>query len=132
MEYIAIKPSELRVGDIITAQWTPSVGNRPSELFPEVVVTKLEPKQVLAGNLHFRNNCNTFYLIERPKQPLPKTIGSVVVVDGVKYVRFREDNNECSEWGYADGDWLSDISSESLADLNYTVVCTSDEKNPYE
>lgn len=132
MNYTAIKPSELRVGDIITAQWTPSVGNRPSELFTEVVVTKVGPKQVLTDNLHFRNDCNTFYLIERPKQPLPKTIGSVVEVDGVKYVRVLKDNKDYYEWVKSEDAYnFCTISTEQLAEYDYTVVSTSVEKNPY-
>ena len=122
MDYKAIKPSELRVGDIITAQWTPPVGNQPSELFTEVVVTKLEPNQVWAGYLGFLTYCNTFYLIERPKKPLPTAIGSVVEVDGVKHVRVTEDNEECSEWSVRVGDYLEEISSERLAELDFTVV----------
>lgn len=123
MEYKAIKPSELRVGDIITAQWTPPEGDGPSELFTEVVVTKLEPNQVWAGYLGFLTYCNIFYLIERPKKPLPTAIGSVVEVDGVKYVRVIEDSVWLYEWAKSVEVYHFDpVSSEWLAERDYTVV----------
>ena len=123
MDYKAIKPSELRVGDIITAKWTPPVGNQPSELFTEVVVTKMEPNQVWAGDLGFLTYCNTFFLIERPKKPLPTAIGSVVEVDGVKYVRVIEDSKWFYEWVKSeDTDQFDPISTEYLSDHDFTVV----------
>jgi len=63
----------------------------------------------------------TFYLAERPKPPLPTVIGSVVVADGVKYVRLREDSEASFEWVWDDGVLIHEVPSENLARMDYTV-----------
>ena len=120
MEYKEVKPSELRVGDIITAQF--NLEGRETRLFTNVTVTSIDSGTVCADMLHFYTDCNTFYLIKRAKQPLPKSIGSVVEVDGVKYIRVLEDNNNCPEWAYDDEGYISVSSSEQMSAIDYTVV----------
>lgn len=121
MEYKAVKPSELRVGDIITAQF--NLEGVETRLYTNVTVTSIDSGVVWADMLHFYTDCNTFYLIERPKQPLPTVIGSVVEVDGVKYVRVLEDSNIYFEWAKSeDTDQFDSIATEHLSELDYTVV----------
>lgn len=123
MEYKSIKPSELLVGDVITAQFTyRTLKDMPSLLFTNEVVTAVSPTVVIADDLRFETELNVFYLIERPKKPLPTKIGDVVEVDGVEYVRVTEDNDVCPEWAYDDEGYIAESSSERLADLDYTVV----------
>lgn len=121
MEYREVKPIELRVGDIITAQF--NLEGRETRLFTNVTVTSIDSGTVWADMLHFYTDCNTFYLIERPKKPLPKSIGSVVEVDGVEYVRVLEDSKIYYEWVKSvEVDHFDKVSSEYLANLDYTVV----------
>ena len=118
----AINPNELRVGDIVHAVCTSQLTVGRTQLYSNVKLISVKEDAVESDGLLFRPEHTNFFLVKRAKQPLPKSIGSVVEVDGVKYVRFREDNDECLEWGYAEGDWLSDISTEQLATLDFTVV----------
>ena len=121
MDYPETKPSELRVGDIISAQF--NLEGRETRLFTNVTVTSIDSSTVWADMLHFYTDCNTFYLIERPKKPLPKSIGSVIEVDGVKYVRVLEDSKIYFEWAKSvDTDHFDSVSSENLSELDYTVV----------
>ena len=121
MDYPETKPSELRVGDIISAQF--NLEGRETRLFTNVTVTSIDSSTVWADMLHFYTDCNTFYLIKPAKKPLPKSIGSVVEVDGVKYVRVTEDSEWYYEWAKSlEGYALESVSSEYLADLDYTVV----------
>lgn len=124
MEYNSIKPSELRVGDVITAQFTyKTLKNMPSLLFTNEVVTAVSPTVVIADDLRFETELNVFYLIERPKKPLPTEIGSVVEVDGVKYVRVIEDSVWLYEWAKSvEVCHFDPVSSEYLSELDYTVV----------
>lgn len=116
MDYPETKPSELRVGDIITAQF--NLAGVPTRLFTNVAVTSIDSGVVWADLLHFYTDCNTFYLIERPKKPLPTAIGSVVESDGQTWVLC--DPEDSTPWRSTPlGHWAS---SEDLQEYDFTVV----------
>lgn len=130
MEYKEIKPSELRVGDVFAALFTNEFSGI-TRLYTDVVATAVRADEVLAEGLNFRTDCitffrtdcNTFYLIERPKKPLPTAIGSVVEVDGVKYVRVLKDSEWYYEWVKVENtDHFETITTEELAEYDFTVV----------
>lgn len=123
---LTIQTSKLRVGDIVHVY-------AGSMIFANQKITDLDTKIDYIGTVStddtkregfgFIDPTYTFFLVERPKQPLPKSIGSVVEVDGVKYVRVLEDSQWFYEWAKSeDTDQFDSISTEYLADLNYTVV----------
>lgn len=127
MSYLdKIQTSKLRVGDIVHVY-------AGSMIFANQKITDLDTKIDYIGTVStddtkregfgFIDPTYTFFLVERPKQPLPTAIGSVVEVDGVKYVRVTEDSEWYYEWVKSvEGHTFDSISTEYLADLNYTVV----------
>lgn len=122
---LPIQTSKLRVGDIVHVY-------AGSMIFANQKITDLDTKIDYIGTVStddtkregfgFIDPTYTFFLVERPKQPLPTAIGSVVEVDGVKYVRVTEDNAVCPEWAYREEDYLDKATTEYLADHDYTVV----------
>ena len=121
-----IKAQDIKVGDILF------VTTRGGFAFTNQEVVDLNPKLYFIGTkstddgvaegFGFNAPEYTFYLIERPKKPLPTAIGSVVEVDGVKYVRVLEDYEDCCEWAFREGDCLEEVSSAWLAGYDFTVV----------
>lgn len=118
----AINPNELRVGDIINAVYTSQLFVGRTQLYSNVKLISVKEDAVESVGLLFRPEHTKFFLVKRAKQPLPKSIGSVVVVVGVKYIRVLEDNNNCPEWAYDGGGYISESSSERLSAMDYTVV----------
>lgn len=128
MSYLMATPAkDLIVGDII------HVIGGGGMIFANQKVIEINPVDNFIGTkatddgepegFAYKGTHYTYYLIERPKQPLPKSIGSVVEVDGVKYVRVTEDSEWYYEWVKSeDTDQFDSISTECLSDLNYTVV----------
>lgn len=127
MSYLnTVQANQLCVGDIVHVHY-------PSTMFVNQKVFRVSEEDDFIGTKGIRDGVEegfsytldrdrTFFLVERPKKPLPKSIGSVVEVDGVKYFRVLEDNNNCPEWAYDDEGYIAESSSERLADLDYTVV----------
>lgn len=118
----AINPNELRVGDIINAVYTSQLIVGRTQLYSNVKLISVKEDAVESDGLLFRPEHTKFFLVERPKKPLPKSIGSVVEVAGVKYIRVLEDNNNYPEWAYDGGGYISESSSERLSAMDYTVV----------
>ena len=122
-----IKGTDVRVGDIITV-----IGDGGGAIiFSDVRVRHIDMFNVAVENKDNKAEQDAFdpqggfwkfYLVERPKKPLPTKIGSVVEADGVKYFRVLEDNENYAEWAYSDGSYITDISSELLSTYDFTVV----------
>lgn len=123
---LTIQTSKLRVGDIVHVY-------AGSMIFANQKITDLDTKidyigtestdDAMRQGFGFNDPSYTFFLVKPAQKPLPKSIGSVVEVDGVKYVRVLEDSEWYFEWVKSeDTDQFDSISTESLADLDYTVV----------
>ena len=119
----AINPNELRVGDIVHAVCTSQLTVGRTQLYSNVKLISVKEDAVESDGLLFRPEHTNFFLVKRAKQPLPKSIGSVVEVDGVKYIRVLEDSEWYYEWVKSeDTNHFDSVSSEYLSDLDYTVV----------
>ena len=122
---LTIQTSKLRVGDIVHVY-------AGSMIFANQKITDLAAELDYIGTestddtkrqgFGFNDPTYTFFLVKPAKKPLPTEIGSVVEVDGVKYIRVLEDNNNCPEWAYDDEGYISVSSSEQMSAIDYTVV----------
>lgn len=123
-----IKANEIKVGDILFVTTKEGFAFTNQEVKDidlnnsDCITTESTDENVTEG-FGVEDGYYTFYLIERPKKPLPTGIGSVVEVDGEKYVRVLKDSEWYYEWVKVENtDRFETISTESLAELDYTVV----------
>jgi len=119
-----IKANEIKVGDILfvttrggfafTNQKVKDIDLNDSDC----ITTESTDEKVTEG-FGAKSSYYTFYLIERPKKPLPTAIGSVVEADGQTWVLCDPDD-EGFEWRSTPlGHWAS---SEGLQEYDFTVV----------
>lgn len=119
-----VEGSEVRVGDTICV-----IGNGAT-IFHNLVVTDVFEDRIRASHvdsvgLQSRTDTFTlldsywkFYLVERPKQPLPTKLGSVVKASGVEWVLCDPGNAE-PWYSPKANSWLA---NEDLAGIDWEEV----------
>lgn len=128
MSYLnTVQANQLCVGDIVHVHYpsTMFVNQKVLHVREETdyIGTKSIDDGVEEGFFYEEERDRTFFLVKPAKKPFPKSIGSVVEVDGVKYVRVIEDSAWFYEWAKSvERHTLDTVSSEYLSTLDYTVV----------
>lgn len=117
-----IEGTNVQVGDIITV-----TGEAGSMIFSNVRVYYIDPDTIAVVGMDNEAERDAFepldsywkfYLIERPKKPLPTAIGSVVEADGQTWVLC--DPEDSTSWrSTPHGFWAS---GEELQEYDFTVV----------
>lgn len=104
--------SDIEEGDTITVV-------SDNNLYTEVKVVRVDyDGSFYSECLGFDPNWGwKYYLVERPKKPLPTKLGSVVEADGQTWVLC--DPNESPQWRSIEGVWQS---VEELQEYDFTVV----------